>query len=288
MSIFQPDSANVFMVDPTEDEMAMDCFLDDSGTGGEPVVALAGFVGRRAIFRDLEKKWDRICAKFGVGVLHATDFHDTKGDFANWERTKKRRFVEELFNATDGRRIAGISIGFPATDFKEHKQESDTFHQSSAVGMCFGTIIGHIITDMVTGSETGGINFSVEQGNKNSAEVQRHFESIAKLEGYKPALASFKFVKKDSSRAVQIADLLAFHSRRLMDKQYRAPDKEIVAPCEFIQMMKKHIGVHIALLGPRTMKPLSTERPIGSAAGLRAFKHVEYPPVVSTWFRQFR
>jgi hypothetical protein len=59
-----------------------------------------------------------------------------------------------------------------------------------------------------------GIKFLLEAGNDNNAQAKKEFHWVRKHFKLENVLHSIDFVKKDSCRAIQLADLIAFYSRR--------------------------------------------------------------------------
>ena len=93
------------------------CYLDDSGTSGLPIVTLAGFAASKDNWEELEPRLDDVLNGYGVPVFHAKEFHDTKPPFKNWKRLKKRSFADELFATSHGQ-IYGLSTTINRKDFE--------------------------------------------------------------------------------------------------------------------------------------------------------------------------
>jgi hypothetical protein len=62
----------------------------------------------------------------------------------------------------------------------------------------------------------------MEAGNKNNNEANDVFNDIRNKFRLQEVLRSLSFVSKESSRAIQMADLLAFYSRRSANSLYLA------------------------------------------------------------------
>jgi hypothetical protein len=63
-------------------------------------------------------------------------------------------------------------------------------------------------------ANTEGVAFILECGHENNPEAEKEFFAIRKLHKIEHILHSIRFVPKDSCRAIQLADLFAFYSRR--------------------------------------------------------------------------
>ena len=73
-----------------------ECYLDDSGTSGLPIVTMAGFLAPLKAWEELEPNWDSTLKAHNVEVLHAKEFYATKPPFKTWSRIKKASFADEL------------------------------------------------------------------------------------------------------------------------------------------------------------------------------------------------
>lgn len=91
------------------------CKLDASGTDPDnPIVCMAGYVAMLSAWMDFEQVARPIFNRYGVTVLHAKEFYDTKGEFAGWSRDKKHAFIREIQNQCIlGRLDAGVVFGAP-------------------------------------------------------------------------------------------------------------------------------------------------------------------------------
>lgn len=74
------------------------CYLDDSDSQLSRVATLAGYVSTLDEWKAFEVDTAPLFLCHGVDVLHAKEFHDTKGCFAGWSRIRKHSFVEELYD----------------------------------------------------------------------------------------------------------------------------------------------------------------------------------------------
>jgi hypothetical protein len=81
---------------------------------------------------------------------------------------------------------------------------------------CFNVIIDWILRDIRIGrlAHAEGVALILECGHENNPEAEEQFHKIRKLHKLENVLPSISFVPKDKCRAIQIADLLAFYSRK--------------------------------------------------------------------------
>ena len=72
-----------------------------------------------------------------------------------------------------------------------------------------------------------GVSFVLETGHENNPEAEKVFNDVRRLYGdAAAALRSICFVPKESCRAIQMADLFAFYSRRHGVETYLASPAE--------------------------------------------------------------
>ena len=94
------------------------CYLDDSGSDLQnPIRTLAGYVAREREWSLFEESVEPVFDKFGVAVLHAIELHNTDGDFRNWSRERKERFISRVYRAM----IPHIPLGLTISVVKERE-----------------------------------------------------------------------------------------------------------------------------------------------------------------------
>lgn len=197
------------------------CYLDDSGTDKEsPIVTIAGYVGMTARWNTFEQRAKTILDQFGVAEIHGKEFNDTKGNFKNWKRKKKERFSSALFSELQKSASYGLALSISRTAFEKAKSLKQEDGRESAYGHCFREVIDRVMRSALmrtmAANHGGTIQFVVEAGNKNDADLKRIFNHIKISHGFnvENVLESISFEEKNSSIALQMADFFAFHTRR--------------------------------------------------------------------------
>jgi Protein of unknown function (DUF3800) len=154
--------------------------------------------------------------EFKVKVLHAKQLHDTDGDFANWTVLRKQAFISRVCQARLPHLMMGLSISALKGTYKLREEESGRKRTISPYTFCFNVIIDWILRDIKIGrpANTEGVAFMLECGHENDPEAVEAFHDIRKRHNIGHILHSISFVPKESSRAIQLADLLAFYSPR--------------------------------------------------------------------------
>ena len=209
------------------------CYLDDSGKDPQnPITTLAGYAATEEQWQRFETDVEPIFADCSVKVLHTKDLHHTDGEFDGWKVLRKQAFVARICSALSRHALLGMSASAAKEPYARRASESDRKRTITPYAWCFNLIVDWVLTDIRVGriSNTEGVAFILEAGHENNADAERTFYNIRKQHNLAGLLHSISFVSKESCRAVQLADLFAFYSRRHGVTIYRAPmeDKEEV------------------------------------------------------------
>lgn len=202
------------------------CYLDDSGKDPQnPITTLAGYIARDsgwAAYEDAVEPW---FTEYGVRVLHAKQLHDTDGEFEGWSVLKKQTFVSRICQARAPHLMMGLSMSALKDQYRVRAAESDRKRTVTPYSFCFNVLNDWIFRDIRIGraSNTEGVAFVLETGHENNAEAEGEFHAIKRQHpDIAPLMHSISFVGKESCRAIQLADLFAFYSRRDGAAQYQA------------------------------------------------------------------
>jgi hypothetical protein len=192
------------------------CYLDDSDSKLSSVTTMAGYLARVSAWREFEKEVEPVFNNYGVEILHTKELHDTKGCFENWTRIKKETFIGEIYAIANKYVSLAISVSARKNSVQRMRKESRKNSGVSAYGVCFNSIVFSVVRHKSLRDEIkrDGVSFIVESGHVNNGELERFFHKQKKHPLYTDVIRSLKFVGKEDSRAIQIADFFAFHSRR--------------------------------------------------------------------------
>jgi hypothetical protein len=216
------------------------CYLDDSGTSGLPIVTMAGFLAGMDHWEYLEPKLDAIIRRHGVDILHAKEFYSTRPPFDGWSRVRKRSFAEEVFSTAHGR-YYGLSVTV-SKDGLEKSRNNGLLPNMSPIGVCFSAIVMRLVTNPAISQAVlrDGVAFLIESGNKNNPGIEQFFHKMSKEPVFKGALRSISFIAKGSCRAIQLADFFAFFSRRHMRNHARFGGRLALPSCAYLDIIRKH------------------------------------------------
>jgi hypothetical protein len=193
------------------------CYLDDSGKDPQnPITTIAGYIARDTGWAGFEADVENWFTEFKVKVLHAKQLHDTDGDFMGWSVLRKQAFISRVCQARVPHLMMGLSMSALKGTYELRAEESSRKRTSRPYTFCFNVIIDWILRDIRVGhaANTEGVAFVLECGHENNPEAEREFHVLRKLHNIEHILHSISFVPNESSRAIQLADLFAFYSRR--------------------------------------------------------------------------
>jgi hypothetical protein len=116
--------------------------------------------------------------------------------------------------------MMGLSMSAQKKSYQEHALQRDAGTPSRRTvrpyTFCFQVIVDWILRDIRIGraANTEGVVLVLEAGHENNPQAEKEFHWVRKHYGLENVLHSIRFEPKQSCRAIQYADLLAFYSRR--------------------------------------------------------------------------
>lgn len=204
------------------------CYLDDSGKDAQnPLSLVAGYVARDTAWEAFETAVEPWFVDYEVPILHATDLKGTRGYFKGWPVLKKQAFVSRICQARNPHVMMGVSMAVAKAPYATYRASKAPAQTSSPYAFCLGVIVDWILRDIRTGgaANTEGLALIVECGHENNAEAAAAFYEVRRRFGLEGVLHSISFVPKESCRAIQLADLYAFYSRRSDVAMLKAREK---------------------------------------------------------------
>jgi hypothetical protein len=192
------------------------CYFDDSGTDKQsPFVTIAGYVA----FLNAWDAFERIARAYleekNISCVHAKEFYSNDGEFKNWTINCRLEFLEGLYELLRPQVQLGISISCLKSQFVARKENTGLSKRQSPYGFAFTAAMNVIVGDGVLGptARREGISFVLEDGNKNNSGIIKSYRRI-KEQHKADFLKCISVVGKRSCVAIQMADLMAFFTRR--------------------------------------------------------------------------
>ncbi len=208
-------------------------YLDDSGTDPQnPITLIGGYAASGRAWAAFEVAAEPIFQRYiGDIPLHATDLYHGEGIYEGWSVIKKQSFVAQLcLKLYPQKPLLGISFAVRKASYSRRaieavkrgfRKRTNTPHTFCMVG-----ILNRILSDVEVGKMANeeGLTLILEKGNKNNEEARISLENIKELHGLN-YVKSLVAVSKGECRAIQMADLFAFYTRR-HNRKIETPGKE--------------------------------------------------------------
>jgi hypothetical protein len=226
--------------------MVLVCYLDDSGKDPQNrITNLGGYIARAEAWAAFETEVERWFDEFGVKCLHAKELHDTDGEFNGWGVLRKQAFVARIYQVMSRHVLLGVAAAAVKDSYKRRARESERKRTITPYTFCFNLIVEWILTGVITGREAHahGVELKLESGHENNGEVKEYFYDMRKRHKLESVLRSIDFVKKEDCRAIQIADLFSFYSRRYGAALEAAPveERDKILPVTMVNIMTERL-----------------------------------------------
>ena len=207
------------------------CYLDDSGKDREnPITTLAGYLAMEEAWTLFERNVEPVFKEFGVEILHTKDLHQTKGEFELWTRDMKEQFVSRVCEAMAPNVLLGISVSVDKKNYEARREGSraNGMEMRSPYDYCFIALSDWLMEQAEI--RAVGVSFILEHGHGNNAEVEKSFQDLRQQHKQEGVLRSLSFHTKQGSRAIQLADLYAYYSRRqvkwIEEHPHQTPERD--------------------------------------------------------------
>lgn len=228
--------------------MVLVCYLDDAGTDPQnQFVSLSGFIGTLDAWAAFEDEAKSVMDEYGVSYIRGRDIWASDGDYSDqkiWTIDHKIKFIEALNEKLAPRVGLGVSFGTHKTQYEKRSKGRRTRIQSS-FGFCFEMLFHSVLDDegfkKVVQMEGVDISWVIEEGNKNNAEIIQRYQRLMRNHGDKLSyFAGMSLAKKNSTIAIQVADLLAFLSRRHLEA-IEKNSREQIQEHAYLTALRKNI-----------------------------------------------
>jgi len=236
------------------------CYLDDSGATDKnvPFASIGGYISYKPAWDAFEPKARVYLAAENVSCVHAREFYSNDGEFRGWTVNRRIEFLEGLFEIFRPHVQLGISHSCLKAAHAARKADTGLGKNQSPLGFAFVAVLNDVVDDPELGRDArfDGIEFVLEDGNHNNTGIIKSYANIKRLHKA-DFLKEIRVVGKRDCVAVQMADLMAFFSRR-QACQMETKGRE---PVEFDKYLK------IMMRGIRNVGRASTDyggRPHGS------------------------
>ncbi|UVK56060.1 DUF3800 domain-containing protein [Mesorhizobium sp. AR02] len=201
------------------------CYLDDSGESAEPVITLAGLLSTAESWQQFEMDARVLFDSVGLEYLHTVDLHHRRCAFKGWNSTETAAFANALFRLVEAHGGFGVEFSVLKARYEERKKALGLKLGVSAMGMCFRGVVDRIVKDegFLEAEQMPGVDLSfvVESGHANNNDILARFDAIKEMDPKR--FGSLVFEDKKKTIALQVADFVAFYSRRIRNATQASP-----------------------------------------------------------------
>lgn len=213
-------------------------YMDESGHSSDSkIVSLGGFIGNHNAWEQVAIQWKKLMHKYGDVVFHMADLESSKGEFEGWSKERREQLLVEIFDLLNG--VFLVPFG-SVTIVEEYKgmPEDLQFALSDpwilSFQMCLGEIgNAFIIVDSTDMKEKIAV-FCDRQLEFGGAAAQA-FNFLAEQSSYKDRLGSFTLASKTDIIQLQLADLVAYECKKLVENTIYQPSRATRWPMQQLQ-----------------------------------------------------
>lgn len=214
------------------------CYLDDSGKDPQnPITSVGGYAAPEESWAKFEQEAEPIFQKYiGDEPLHAMDLYHGQGVYDGWKVVKKQSFVAQLcMKLYPLQPLLGVSFSVRKASYATRTVEAIKRglrkRTVTPYTYCMQGVLNWILTDVQIGkiANEDGLALILESGNEHNEEAKKAFDDIKAIHAL-GCLKSLSFVSKEECRAIQMADLFAFYTRRHNRKIEIAGQEPLIDP----------------------------------------------------------
>jgi hypothetical protein len=194
-------------------------YVDESGTGGEPRVMLAAFVGRLGRWHGFNGHWERLLKREEIPFSHLTAMKKREHPFEAWDDARIAAFLPRTMKIVKDHCDFGLTV---AVDIKAHREAyrqkmPPKTSADSDYGLCARTLFSYLPTyvEKVLGLRHPCINVVMERHDQRFGDAQRIFYELKNTYSEMgEKLGTITPGEKHEFAGLQAADILAFQGRR--------------------------------------------------------------------------
>lgn len=203
---------------PEQPYMILTAYLDESGTGGSPLLSVGGFLATAEQWESFESRLHELQETYGFRTFHGKDLKAKRGEFSRWSTEKVLKLVIELDDLARNHLLVGAVAPLNMERYKrEYRDGPKPRHApyESAYGLCFRQCLIYFLTVASRRKIFGDavLNIIAESGSPNSGDALRIFEENKEsmmVHGDPPILGTLIFADKAENDLLMVADFLVY------------------------------------------------------------------------------
>ena len=193
-------------------------YFDDSGTDkASPIAVMAGYVAHAADWKKFENKSRRLFDKEEIPFFRAKLFEHGQKQFRGWEPERKLAFANKWLGFAHPLITRAVSSAAVKSDIYAARSMDKKIPAVSPQAYCLQIALKHLCMDNAVweGVQRYGLHLFIESSTPGTdAGMREDFDRMVGVNKIRKHLKSVTFMPKASSRALQLADYLAYYSHR--------------------------------------------------------------------------
>ena len=196
-------------------------FVDESGTHGSGLTAMAGWVGYAERWAKFEPRWRSLLLRNGLRYLHAIDLKQGKRAFRDkvkWPFQRRLALAQEAGQLTEDHAICSLSLFMRSVDYEaayiggDRNLRKRRAPVDSKYGVCARIFLSMLAELVERISEDAQVTVVFEAGAANQGAAQDILTEMYEIAPWRARLINPKidYAPKEQSPGIQAADCLVY------------------------------------------------------------------------------
>lgn len=209
---------------------------------------VGGMFGDVDTWKAIESRWKRKNNLEGVTRFHAAHLNAGTWEFDGWSRPRRIAYSQEMLKIlkSSGKYLHGVSIGLFADEYRRIITQKGKVRLGHPYLVCFKTLVATLGGQIENGGyeDVDQVDLILDRGDHSEYATQLFYEIKSDPQFcFRHRMGECTAASSDEVIGLQVADLVAYESMRLMhdrrtssDYQMRPPMKSMLAQIKFLGM----------------------------------------------------
>jgi hypothetical protein len=192
-------------------------YLDESGTDDKSTnTVVCASVAKNSSWLKLDSQWRAILRSRGISAFHASEFHNSRGEFKGWTEQRKEDLSKRLMTVIKKEISFFVAHSVVLSEFNKVAREFPILHLSPYEMLLPNCIVALGIW-MQKHPRTQGLSIKIEAGQKHGhggIELLGNSDELGFL-WEKERISEISYVSKKDITPFQVSDLVAYELYQL-------------------------------------------------------------------------
>jgi hypothetical protein len=237
----------------------VEAYFDESGShSGAPVLCVAGYLFQVNRARRLTRSWRAALDEKGLPYFRMSECAHGNGPFASLTKPERIQLAARMIEIIKRDTIQGIAVTVNEAEFREHMLQHALV--GSSYSFAAHVILAGVASWIGANPTTGSVAYFFEAGHLSQPEANAIMTLLFRSPRAKAShrYAGHAFVEKETTPAVQAADLLAW--QWYTDRRHHLEGRPRRKDCAIL-LEHHHNANHI---GPVKLAALAKALPFGA------------------------